>query len=281
MASDVYHPPAMPLYFDDLIADTTDLSCEELGAYVRMMHRQWTRGSIPDDNEAQVRITGLSAARMRKAREAIGKRLKPHPFEAKALYTKKMEEVRAEAKAYSDRQRARASKRWVQDRPLFDATAEPRDSHGIAAGDATAEPRDSHGIAAGMPTRAADIQSKRTHTSISQYNASLRSSDSLHSSDSLRSRALANCPNVEKAKKYVRVYTATLAAFRKRGATIAEAWDACEEAMAENNGPLFGGVRSALDFLGARSAGVGNTAPTEDLVERAKRNVALSRRPAV
>lgn len=56
MADDLYSPPAFQLYVTDLIADTTDVSNEELGIYVRLLCRQWMVGSIPSDIPSMARI---------------------------------------------------------------------------------------------------------------------------------------------------------------------------------------------------------------------------------
>ena len=46
----------MPLYCDDMIASTADMSCEELGAYLRLLCHIWTRGPIPVDETVICRI---------------------------------------------------------------------------------------------------------------------------------------------------------------------------------------------------------------------------------
>lgn len=48
--------PWMPLYTDDLIASTSDMSCEELGAYIRLLCHIWSRGPIPIDETVICRI---------------------------------------------------------------------------------------------------------------------------------------------------------------------------------------------------------------------------------
>jgi hypothetical protein len=50
--------PAFPLYADDFIGGTVDLSQEEVGAYIRLLCYQWNRGSIPVDPAVQVRLAG-------------------------------------------------------------------------------------------------------------------------------------------------------------------------------------------------------------------------------
>lgn len=47
-----------PLYPADLLADTTHLSPEEFGVYVRLLCHQWQHGSIPTDPDKLARISG-------------------------------------------------------------------------------------------------------------------------------------------------------------------------------------------------------------------------------
>lgn len=50
--------PWMPLYCDDLIGSTADMSAEEFGAYVRLLCHCWTRGPLPIDDKVICRIAG-------------------------------------------------------------------------------------------------------------------------------------------------------------------------------------------------------------------------------
>jgi uncharacterized protein YdaU (DUF1376 family) len=50
--------PWMPLYCDDLISSTADMSVEEFGAYMRLLCHCWTRGPIPIDDKVICRIAG-------------------------------------------------------------------------------------------------------------------------------------------------------------------------------------------------------------------------------
>lgn len=50
--------PWMPLYCDDLIGSTADMSVEEFGAYVRLLCHCWTRGPLPIDDKVICRIAG-------------------------------------------------------------------------------------------------------------------------------------------------------------------------------------------------------------------------------
>ncbi len=54
--------PWMPLYCDDLIGSTADMSVEEFGAYVRLLCHFWTRGPLPLDDKVICRIAGCRLA---------------------------------------------------------------------------------------------------------------------------------------------------------------------------------------------------------------------------
>lgn len=61
--------PAMPMYWDAYIADTTHLSTEEHGAYLLLLGAMWRRdGSVPDDDRDNARILGLTVAKWRKVK---------------------------------------------------------------------------------------------------------------------------------------------------------------------------------------------------------------------
>lgn len=145
--SDLYAPPTMQLYWDDLISDTTDLSNEELGAYVRLMARQWAKGSIPGDVREQARLAGHTApAKMKRIMAAIGPRLKPHPTILGTVYSRRMEEVRSTQAAYArqsaERGRAGAAARWTGDALLKHrpSNADAMQTH--SGSDASAMPGD-------------------------------------------------------------------------------------------------------------------------------------------
>lgn len=50
--------PAFPLYVDDFIGGTVDLSQDDVGAYIRLLCYQWNRGCIPVDPSVQARLAG-------------------------------------------------------------------------------------------------------------------------------------------------------------------------------------------------------------------------------
>lgn len=60
--------PWMPLYCDDLTSSTADMTCEEVGAYMRLLCYCWTRGPIPIDDRVICRIAGCRLAVWRSIR---------------------------------------------------------------------------------------------------------------------------------------------------------------------------------------------------------------------
>lgn len=64
--------PAMPMYWDAYLADTTHLTTEEHGAYMLLLAAMWRRnGSVPDDDKDNARILGLTPAKWRKIKARL------------------------------------------------------------------------------------------------------------------------------------------------------------------------------------------------------------------
>jgi Protein of unknown function (DUF1376) len=51
-------PPAFQFYASDFIASTADMTCREVGAYIRLLCYQWEHGGIPNNLAKVARITG-------------------------------------------------------------------------------------------------------------------------------------------------------------------------------------------------------------------------------
>lgn len=45
----LYAPPAFQFYVQDFITGTSDMSLEEVGAYIRLLCYQWSKGGLPND----------------------------------------------------------------------------------------------------------------------------------------------------------------------------------------------------------------------------------------
>jgi|SRR6185312_1327084 len=63
----------MPLYIGDWDAKTKHLTCEQDGAYGRLVRFYWKNGAPPDDNSQLRQIVGLDAAAWRKARPVLAR----------------------------------------------------------------------------------------------------------------------------------------------------------------------------------------------------------------
>lgn len=64
--------PAMPMYWDAYLADTTHLTTEEHGAYMLLLAAMWRRnGYVPDDDKDNARILGLTPAKWRKIKARL------------------------------------------------------------------------------------------------------------------------------------------------------------------------------------------------------------------
>lgn len=51
-------PPAFQFYADDFIGGTCDLSAADVGAYIRLLCYQWSRGAIPSEPDKLERVAG-------------------------------------------------------------------------------------------------------------------------------------------------------------------------------------------------------------------------------
>lgn len=116
--------PAMPIFIDAYLSDTTHLSTEEHGAYLLLLMAMWRRnGSVPDDNRDVARMVGLGLARWKKIKE----RLRPLlTFEQSQISQKRLKKEWNYVTDYKEKQRKNAQKRWAkpnETKGLSDATA--------------------------------------------------------------------------------------------------------------------------------------------------------------
>ncbi len=120
--------PAFQFYADDFLAGTADMSAEEVGAYIRLLCHQWSKGAIPADEERAGRIAGLMGSPC--LRYVLAKF---SPCDDGQLRNARLEKVRQEQAEFRANQ-ARSGKkgaeaRWSQWRndgnPIGDAMASP------------------------------------------------------------------------------------------------------------------------------------------------------------
>ena len=101
-------PPAFQFYADDFLGGTSDMTTEEVGAYIRLLCNQWTKGGLPDDDTRLVIMAGqCQASSLAKAKTKFG------ICEDGALRNARMEHERQKQDAYRQKQASNGSKRWV------------------------------------------------------------------------------------------------------------------------------------------------------------------------
>jgi uncharacterized protein YdaU (DUF1376 family) len=105
--------PVLPIAVADLITDTTHMSAEQFGAYVRVLLAMWRNGAELDDDDAGLaQLTGVPLKRWRAMREIV---LRPVSIIDGKLFQKRL------SKTWDDVQRLRlqrvsaANTRWNRD----------------------------------------------------------------------------------------------------------------------------------------------------------------------
>ena len=61
----------MPVYVGDWDADTRDLTCEEDGAYWRLVRHYWRRGAPPNDDDVLATIVGVTPGAWKRIRPKL------------------------------------------------------------------------------------------------------------------------------------------------------------------------------------------------------------------
>lgn len=82
-------PPAFQFYADDFLAGTVDMTAEEVGAYMRLLCVQWTRGGLVNDPKRLTMVTGCNEATTNHVLTKF------EPCDDGLLRNKRMERVRA------------------------------------------------------------------------------------------------------------------------------------------------------------------------------------------
>jgi uncharacterized protein YdaU (DUF1376 family) len=142
-------PPAFQFYADDFIGGTCDLSASDVGAYIRLLCYQWSRGAIPSDAEKLERVAGVKVSADVLAKFPDGKNAR-------------MESEREKQSAFREEQsrkgRAGADARWKNGTGNAPAMAQamPRPSPGHWPNDGSPSPSPSpikHDIERGVAER--------------------------------------------------------------------------------------------------------------------------------
>lgn len=102
--------PILPLKTDALIADTTHMSAEEFGAYVRILCAMWRHEAVlPNDQTELARIAGMSLKRWQKVSCRV---LKPLSVGNETISQKRLLATWLEIKELRKRRALSANIRW-------------------------------------------------------------------------------------------------------------------------------------------------------------------------
>src|ERR1700761_515108 len=103
----------MPLYIGDYLADTMHLSTQQHGAYLLLLFHLWRRGTLPDDDGALAKITGLSGSVWANTRPVLAEFFKIQDGQWRHGRVER-ERLRVAAKQEYNAKKARsaANKRW-------------------------------------------------------------------------------------------------------------------------------------------------------------------------
>lgn len=120
--------PAFQLYADDFLSGTSEMTAEEVGAYIRLLCHQWAKGGLPNDQDRLSRMAGLMGS-------PIGSPLSCYVLakftacDDGMLRNKRLEQIREESEAYAKKQsdsgKIGALKRWKYSEPNGTAIATP------------------------------------------------------------------------------------------------------------------------------------------------------------
>lgn len=116
--------PAMPLWTDAYLGDTTHLTTVEHGAYFLLLIVAWRskEGTLPDDDTMLARYSKLSATQWKKIRPI----LEPFFRIENGVWTQgRLSDERAAVKNNSSRQSDKAKARWLKTNKTSDAVAMP------------------------------------------------------------------------------------------------------------------------------------------------------------
>lgn len=114
--------PSFQLYAADLLVDTNEWTCEEVGVYIRLLMSEWVNGDLPVDLKKLARIAGIDQKRFQKVSRQL--MLKFQENGNKRLINLRLEETRNNQLKYREKQALRASSGWAKRNATADATAD-------------------------------------------------------------------------------------------------------------------------------------------------------------
>lgn len=107
--------PILPLKTDALIADTSHMTPEEFGAYVRILLAMWRHGArLTDDPKELAQIVGVTPRRWRNIADRV---LRPVQRSGGILSQKRLTSTWMEVQAMREKRSTAALKRWNKDNP--------------------------------------------------------------------------------------------------------------------------------------------------------------------
>ena len=95
-------PPAFQFYAKDWLVDTSRLTLEEEGAFIRLLAHQWIEGPLPADLAQVARILGVGIKKMRALWCTLGKHFPK--VNADAVANRRLEEERRKQMEYREMQ---------------------------------------------------------------------------------------------------------------------------------------------------------------------------------
>lgn len=150
--------PAFQFYPHDFLIGTADMSPEEVGAYIRLLCYQWSKGCLPNDDKKLASMAGCDGIIVASIR---------HKFrvcEDGYLRNERMEDVRAEQSEYRQKQSEIAKNGWLKRKNQADDKPE----HRLPI--ANPLPSDSVGDAKTMPESSTSSSPSIYNTFITRFN---------------------------------------------------------------------------------------------------------------
>lgn len=103
--------PAMPMYWDAYLADTTHLTTEEHGAYMLLLAAMWRRNAwVPDDDKDNARILGLTPAKWRKIKARLMETVSGFRIEDGKITQEKLQKTWEKTQEKIDKSRSNGAK---------------------------------------------------------------------------------------------------------------------------------------------------------------------------
>lgn len=124
--------PALPLWTDAFVGDTTHLSCELVGAYILLLFAAWRRPEcdLPDEDRFLAQITRCDVRTWRKHYRPA---LAPFHTIAGGVWTqKRLHKERKHVADLSRKMRENAERRWSKNKDIADVDAMQRQCNGNA-----------------------------------------------------------------------------------------------------------------------------------------------------